>query len=76
MADTIVREPLPVPTQQAEVHAGIATTSMSKEERYARVMALMETWIADESGYDEEVWPELKAALDRDRLSDRKLFDE
>jgi hypothetical protein len=30
--------------------------------------------LADESGYDEETWPELKASLNRDRLSDRKLF--
>ena len=74
MVDTIVRESAPV--QQADLHTGIVVTPMSKEERHARVMALMEEWMTDESGYDEEVWPELKAALDRDRLSDRKLFDE
>jgi len=40
------------------------------------VIALLDEWLKDESGYDEETWPELKEALDRDRLSKRKLFDE
>ena len=35
---------------------------------------LLDEWLADESGYDEEAWPELKEALDRDRLSYRRLF--
>ena len=39
------------------------------------VIQLIEEWLADESGYDEEAWPELKTALDRDRHSSRKLFD-
>ena len=38
-------------------------------------MALLDEWLADESGYDEQAWPELKAALDRDRTSARRLFD-
>jgi hypothetical protein len=39
------------------------------------VITLLDEWLQDESGYDEETWPELKEALDRDRLSERKLFD-
>ena len=39
------------------------------------VIALLDRWLEDESGYDEATWPELKEALDRDRLSERKLFD-
>lgn len=38
-------------------------------------VALLDEWLADDSRYDEESWSELKAALDRDRLSARKLFD-
>jgi hypothetical protein len=38
-------------------------------------IALLDKWLDDESGYDEETWPELKAALDRDRPSARRLFD-
>jgi hypothetical protein len=43
----------------------------------AKVLALLQTWLDDESGYDEETWPELKKALDaeRDRVGARRLFD-
>jgi hypothetical protein len=40
------------------------------------VIALLDRWLRDESGYEEESWPELKEALHRDRLSERKPFDE
>lgn len=44
----------------------------------AKVLALLQTWLDDESGYDEEAWPELKKALDaeRDRVGARRLFDD
>ena len=45
------------------------------QTRPEAVIALLDEWLQDESGYDEETWPELKEALDRDRLSKRKLFD-
>lgn len=34
-------------------------------------------WLKDESGYDEETWPKLKKALDRERarVGARRLFD-
>ena len=38
------------------------------------LLALLDAWSFDESGYDEETLPWLKEALDRDRTSDRKLF--
>ena len=38
-------------------------------------IALLDQWLADESGYDEATWPEIKEALDRDRLSGRMFFD-
>ena len=41
----------------------------------ALVASLLDDWLGDQSGYDEATWPELKASLDRDRLSSRKLFD-
>jgi uncharacterized membrane protein len=37
-------------------------------------IALLDEWAADESGYDEEVLPGLKEALDRERGGQRKLF--
>jgi hypothetical protein len=43
----------------------------------AKVLRLIEEWLKDDSGYDEEAWPELKKALDeeRDRVGARRLFD-
>jgi hypothetical protein len=43
--------------------------------RAAGIKALLDEWLRDESGYDERMWPELKAAIDRDRSSSRRLFD-
>ncbi len=41
-----------------------------------KVIRLLDEWMADDSGYDEETWPELKAALDQNRFSSRKLFND
>lgn len=35
---------------------------------------LLDRWLADDSGYDEDVWPRVKAALEENRLSERKRF--
>jgi hypothetical protein len=44
----------------------------------AGVIGLLRSWLADESGYDEETWPKLKKALDheRRRVGARRLFDD
>ncbi len=42
----------------------------------AQAISLIDGWLTDTSGYDEETWPALKAALDRDRLSARRFFDD
>jgi hypothetical protein len=47
-----------------------------RQTKPGELIALLDEWLQDKSGYDEETWPELKEALDRDRLSNRKLFDE
>lgn len=36
---------------------------------------LVDTWLKDDSNYDETAWPELKKELDQDRLAARKFFD-
>ena len=43
----------------------------------AAVRDLLKSWLEDESGYDEETWPKLKKALERDRKhrGARSLFD-
>ena len=41
-----------------------------------KLTKLLDTWLADESGYDERVWPQLKKAIEENRLSSRKRFDD
>jgi hypothetical protein len=44
-------------------------------KRNAATRQLLQEWLADESGYDEETWPLLKEALEANRTSPhRKLF--
>lgn len=42
-----------------------------------RLVRLLQSWLSDESGYDEVAWPQLKKALDqeRNRRGARRLFD-
>lgn len=47
----------------------------TRREKHAKLIVLVESWLADESGYDEETWPRLKAAIERNRLSYRKCFN-
>lgn len=51
--------------------------SRSRARKQAMYVArLMEKWLRDESGYDEQTWPAIKAALEeeRERRSARPLF--
>ncbi len=46
-----------------------------KSQRHAAARQLLQEWLADESGYDEETWPVLKQALEQNRTSsNRRLF--
>ena len=38
------------------------------------VIRLLDEWLADESGYDEETWPELKKGIETARPSYRRRF--
>ena len=56
---------------------GVILRSPEELRRCAEnVERLLDKWMADETGYDEETWPELKKALEEDRLSPRRLFDD
>ena len=39
-------------------------------------LKLLDEWMADDSGYDEKVWPEVKQLIEENRLSDRMRFCE
>ena len=51
-----------------------ARESIGKPDEAARkeILHALSEWLADESGYDEKVWPELKQAIEGNRLSQRK----
>lgn len=44
--------------------------------RNARALQLIREWRADTSGYDDEVFPILRAEIEADRLFYRKRFKE
>ena len=41
-----------------------------------KALELLDTWIADNSGYDEKVWPKLKETIETNRFSERKRFND
>jgi hypothetical protein len=45
-----------------------------RRRRNAAVIHLIQDWLADESGYDEETWDDLKAAMKESRRTSRNLF--
>src|SRR6266851_5041520 len=56
-------------TRQQKIAAAIAKLDQLKPKsaKAARAIALFKSWLADESGYDEETWPKLKEALNQER---------
>jgi len=42
--------------------------------RRRAALRLLDEWLSDRSGYDEETWPALKQSLEADRASSRRLF--
>lgn len=41
-----------------------------------KLVKLLDIWLADETGYDERMWPRLKKSIEENRLSARKRFDD
>ena len=65
--------------QKAAIQRALAKLDALVPEtpRVARLVALLRSWLTDESGYDERTLPQLMKALDqeRDRVGARRLFD-
>jgi hypothetical protein len=72
-SETLVRPPTGVKSNQGGREM-TETAKAKPEGQGGGLDRLLDEWLADESGYDEEAWLELKEALDRDRLSYRRLF--
>lgn len=47
-----------------------------QREKNEAVIALLREWMADESGGQEREWPIIKKALEEDRSSYRRLFND
>jgi hypothetical protein len=55
-----------------ELQGYLAEIRAMKNEAAIR---LIESWLEDESGYDEDVWETVKNTIEENRLSARKRFD-
>ena len=56
--------------EETVVHSDVKT----QRQRNIATQKLLSTWLADESGYEEETWSSLKEALENNRTSSRQLF--
>lgn len=54
----------------------VETVTEDRRQKNFACIQLLNEWLADESGYDEEAWPKLKQLLEENRSSDRSLFNE
>ncbi len=71
------RTSLAVRGPDSDVDLGAAQTKgrETNSRRNHAALRLLRDWLSDESGYDEEAWPELKRAMENNRRSaNRKLF--
>lgn len=49
-------------------------TMPGQREKNEAARQLLQEWMADESGYDEEMWPQIKQIIEDNRLSLRSRF--
>ena len=52
----------------------IDTVLGAQRQKNEAARRLLQEWLADDSGYDEEVWPKVKLIIEENRLSPRKRF--
>lgn len=59
-----------------EIDHADTTTSLTPEQarRAETVRELLASWLADDSGYDEHVWPLVQQGLEEARTQSRPLF--
>ncbi len=67
---------LPKGQQHIEPIQGTGSETIAQAAQNEAAIRLLHQWLADESGYDERVWPRLKEAIEEDRLSYRKRFSD
>lgn len=67
---------LPPTLQPAEAENAKSSDIAVQQEKNEAAIELLAEWLADESGYDEETWPKVKQAIEENRLSRRRRFDD
>ena len=50
--------------------------SVAQGKKNETAIRLLHEWLADESGYDEQVWPRLRKVFEENRLSYRARFND
>lgn len=50
-------------------------SSSNQAAKAQRVIRLIDEWLADESGYDEQNWHKIEKLLEENHTSDRAIFD-
>jgi hypothetical protein len=60
--------------EQDQLSDDLATHSQAAKNQAA--IDILNEWLCDESGYDEQVWPILQEAIETNRSSSRKRFAE
>jgi len=66
------KEPL---TEQERESPGFLDPTLQRARNQSAINLLNE-WLADESGYDEQAWPAARKAIVENALSSRKRFDD
>jgi hypothetical protein len=64
------------PLTEAEHESSGYLSSTLQRARNQQAINLLNEWLADDSGYDEQVWPAAKRAIAENALSSRKRFDD
>jgi hypothetical protein len=64
----------PITEQERESPEFLGATLQRARNQSA--INLLNEWLADESGYDEQAWPAARKAIAENALSSRKRFDD
>lgn len=54
----------------------VSSAQADQLQRNLAAVQLIQSWLDEDSSYDEQVWPELQQVIEENRLSDRARFHE
>jgi hypothetical protein len=63
-----------LPGSRRKQEGRIDTALAAQRQTNEAARRLLQEWLTDDSGYDEEVWPKVKQIIEENRLSPRKRF--